>query len=113
MIAAGYASTHEALDEMGDELLTGRGVYPRRTVEVAVDREACVGCGLCGMLAPHVMRMDSAGKAIVLKSSLEGSRADGDFVHQCPTDAIHVTVLDGDERRPSVQMEAISDVEDL
>jgi hypothetical protein len=30
-------------------------------------------------------------------------------VHQCPTDAIHVTVLDGEMRRPSVQFEVVDD----
>jgi ferredoxin len=111
IITAGYTATHETLDRIGDALIGGRGVYPRRTIEVTVDRDACIGCGLCAVLAPHVMRMDSEGKADVLKSPLEWSRAEGDFVHQCPTDAIHVTVVDGDVRRPSVQIEAVEDLD--
>jgi NTE family protein len=111
IIAAGYTATLEILDRVGDALMTGRGVFPRRELEVTVDRAACIGCTLCTVLAPHVMRMDDEGKAEVIRSPQDWSRAEGDFVHQCPTDAIHVTVIDGTERRPSVQMEAVEDAD--
>jgi NTE family protein len=113
IIAAGYTATHEALDRVGEHLLSGRGVYPRRTIDLTVDRDACIGCGLCAVLAPHLLRMDETGKAEVLKSPLDWSRAEGDFVHQCPTDAIHVTVVEGEVRRPSVQLEAVDDPDGL
>ena len=109
IIAAGYAAAHEQLDRIGDQLLTGSGVFPRRTVEVVVDRDACVGCGLCATLAPAWMRMDAEGKAIPVTTPVEWSRADGDFVHQCPTSAIHVMVVEGNVKRPSVQLEAIDE----
>lgn len=112
IIAAGYTSTHELLDAIGDKLMWGRGVYPRRTVDITVDRDACIGCGLCAMLAPSVMLMDAEGKAGVVTSPVEWSRADGDFVHQCPTDAIHVTVIEGEQRRPSVQVEMVDDADE-
>jgi hypothetical protein len=48
----------------------------------------------------------------VINTPLEWSRAEGDFVHQCPTDAIGVTVQDGDVRRPTVQLEAVEDSDD-
>lgn len=109
IIAAGYVAAHDALDRIGDNLRTGRGVYPRHQVELSVDRPACVGCTLCATLAPHVMRMDDDGKAEVREPLLEWSRADGNFVHQCPSEAIHVTVIDGETRRPSVQIEMIDE----
>jgi NTE family protein len=109
IIAAGYAAASDTLDRIGDALLHGRGVYPRRTVELHVDRPSCIGCTLCVTLAPHLLRMDEEGKAEVRESPLEWSRADGDFVHQCPTEAIHVTVIEGDVRRPSVQIELIDE----
>lgn len=111
IIAAGYSATNELLDEIGEQLIYGRGVYPRRSVEITVDREACIGCTLCTMLAPGVMRMTEEGKAEPIRSPIEWARADGDFVHQCPTDAIHVTVIDGATRRPSVQFEVVDDSE--
>jgi NTE family protein len=109
IIAAGYAATLSALDQAGDHLISGRGVLPKRTVEIEVDRDACIGCTLCVVLAPNVMAMDEQQKAIVIASPLEWSRAEGDFVHQCPTDAIHVTVVEGGERHPSVQIESMDE----
>jgi hypothetical protein len=49
------------------------------------------------------MAMDAEGKAYVLESPLEWSRADGDFVHQCPTDAIQVAVLEGNVRTVTME----------
>jgi NTE family protein len=111
IIDAGYAAMIEALDSAGDAWLDDRGVFPRRAVDISIDQEACVGCGLCAVLAPHAVRMES-GKAEVIRSPVEWSRVDGDFVHQCPTEAIHVTVVEGAERRPSVQVEAVDDTDD-
>jgi NTE family protein len=98
MIDAGYAAAHDALDRAGDALVSTGGVHPRRTIELTVDRAKCIGCTLCVTLAPDLMAMDADDKAIVLDSPLEWSRADGDFIHQCPTDAIQVAVIEGNVR---------------
>jgi NTE family protein len=98
MIDAGYAAAHDALDRAGDALWSTGGVHPRRTIELSVVREKCIGCTLCVTLAPDLMEMDAENKARVLQSPLEWSRADGDFIHQCPTDAIEVAVIEGDVR---------------
>jgi NTE family protein len=103
MIDAGYVAMHAALDECGDTLMGGHGVYPRREVELAVDRAKCVGCRLCATLAPALLRMDDEGKAVAVQPTVEWSRADGDFVHRCPTKAITVTVADGDVRRRTME----------
>ena len=102
IIELGYQSAHEALDRAGDSLLASGGVYPLRHLEVSVDRAKCTGCRMCTMLAPDVMAMDADDKAVVLTPEVEWSRADGDFVHQCPTDAINVTVTEGDMRRTTM-----------
>ena len=98
MIDAGYAAAHDALDRAGEALSSAGGVYPRRTIELTVIREKCIGCTLCVTLAPDLMAMDAENKARVLESPLEWSRGDGDFIHQCPTDAIQVTVVEGNVR---------------
>ena len=98
MIDAGYAAAHDSLDRAGDALSSSGGVYPRRTIELSVIREKCIGCTLCATLAPQLMAMDAENKAIVLESPLEWSRADGDFIHQCPTDAIKVELVEGNVR---------------
>lgn len=108
MIELGYIAANDALDRAGASLMLG-GVWPRRVVEVRVDRAACTGCTLCVTLAPQMMTMDQDNKAEVLVSPVEWSRADGDFVHQCPTAAIHVDVVDGVNRRSTLEMPILED----
>jgi len=64
------------------------GVYPRRRFEIDVDRDRCIGCGLCVSLAPSLMGLDAQGKAYVRTKTVDWSPADGDFVGYCPTAAI-------------------------
>jgi NTE family protein len=86
------------LDGVGESLYSTGGVYPRREVEVVVDRERCTGCGMCATLAPTVMRM-ADGKAQAHEGALEWSRADGAFVTECPVQAISVMAVDADGQR--------------
>ncbi len=99
MIDAGYDAACEALDGVGDTLYSAGGVYPRRRVELTVDRARCTGCGICTTLAPDIMQMDGDGKASAISGPLEWSRADGAFVPECPVQAITVEVIDRDGRR--------------
>jgi len=108
IIQLGYESAVETLDRVGTSLLLG-GVWPRRVVEVTVDRAACTGCTLCASLAPHMMTIDRDGKAQVLRSPVEWSRAEGDFVHHCPTNAIHVHAVNGAERHLTMEMPVMED----
>jgi NTE family protein len=99
LIDAGYTAACETLDGVGDALRSSGGVYPRRRVEVIVDRARCTGCGLCVALAPRVMRLSAEGKAEPVDGVLEWSRADGAFVTECPERAITVEVIHDDGRR--------------
>jgi len=109
MIEAGYVAMHDTLDHAGDTLMAAGGVHPRRDVELAIDRVACIGCRVCAALAPDLFRMDDDGKAVVIRSTANWSRADGDFVHQCPTKAIKVTALEGDVRRSTMEWRTVPD----
>lgn len=109
MIELGYLAAHETLDRAGAALLSGGGVWPRRMVDVRVDRAKCIGCTLCATLSPRMMAMDQDGKARVLASPVEWSRADGDFVHQCPTNAIEVQALDGAAPHVTLEMPILED----
>ena len=91
LIAAGYRATLEALAQAEDWLAAPSGIYPRRAVQVEVDRDKCVGCGLCVALAPKLMGLDSSAKAFARTRYADWSPADGDFVGQCPTLAITAT----------------------
>ncbi len=112
MIDAGYDAANDALDRAGDALLASGGVYPRRVLDLTVDRDRCTGCRFCVTLAPDVMMMDSTGKAQPIESRVQWSRADGDFVHQCPVDAIKVQVVDGDERRATMEWKVERDYDE-
>lgn len=98
LIAAGYDAAVSVLDQLGDALLAPSGIFPRRMVSLEVDRERCIGCGLCAALAPRLMALDAAGKAYVTSSPVQWSPSDGDFVQHCPTEAITVQSLDGTRR---------------
>lgn len=99
MIEAGYAAAVAALDGVGETLHSSGGVFPRRTVEVSVDRAACTGCRMCALLKPDVMRMDAEGKAVAVGGPFDWSQADGAFVGACPVQAISVEVIEQDGRR--------------
>ncbi|HEX6536791.1 MAG TPA: patatin-like phospholipase family protein [Gemmatimonadaceae bacterium] len=98
MIDAGHEAAATALDQIGDALLSPSGVYPRRMVSLAVDRDRCIGCGTCVALAPRLMAQHADGKAYVMSSPVLWSPADGEFVQHCPTEAISVQSLDGTRR---------------
>ena len=91
MIDAGYRAAMDALKNYEECFSSGAGVFPRHRVELTVDREKCICCGLCVALAPSLMAQDSTGKAYPLHSRVDWSPADGDFVHHCPTLAIEAT----------------------
>jgi NTE family protein len=94
LLQAGYTAAMEACKYFEECISWGIGVFPRRAMQIAVDREKCIGCTLCTALAPDVMAMDSHGKAFPLTPVVEWSPADGDFVHHCPTYAIEATRLE-------------------
>lgn len=95
LIEAGYQAAMDALSDYKTCLSSASGVFPRRKVEISVDREACVCCGLCVALAPRLMTQDKYGKAHPVTPRVEWSPADGDFVHHCPTLAITVEEMGG------------------
>lgn len=87
-IKEGHRAAHKALEDIDAYYEQSNGVYPRRRFELTVDRDACIGCGLCAALAPSEMAMDAEGKAYPRMRTVDWSPADGDFVGACPTDAI-------------------------
>src|ERR1700704_960968 len=94
LLEAGYTAAIEACKHYEECIAWGIGVFPRRAMEITVDREKCIGCTLCTALAPDVMAMDSKQKAYPITPIVEWSPADGDFVHHCPTFAIEATRLE-------------------
>lgn len=87
-IQEGHRAALKALEDIEAFYDQPGGVFPRRRFEIGVDREKCIGCGLCAALAPSLMGMDNEGKAYTRTRTADWSPADGDFVAQCPTRAI-------------------------
>jgi NTE family protein len=105
LLEAGYTAALEACKHFEECITWGIGVFPRRPMQITVDRQKCIGCTLCAALAPEVMAMDASQKAYPLTPVVEWSPADGDFVHHCPTLAIEATRLDlvtGEEGKKTV-----------
>ncbi len=91
LLEAGYSAAMDAMENYESCLAEPGGVFPRRPVTLAVDREKCVCCGFCVALAPAVMALDKMRKAYPIRPTVQWSPADGDFVHHCPTLAITAT----------------------
>jgi ferredoxin len=57
-----------------------------------VDKDICIGCGLCADICPDVFSMDDDGKAIAADSEIPEDLIDSakDAKGQCPVEAIKV-----------------------
>ena len=99
LLAEGYRATHEALDMLPDGLdsLPPGGLHPLRHVEVKVDQERCVGCGLCAALNPRVFTMDGNGRAAVRMRERTTTPLGDVAVRICPTCAISAETVSSEE----------------
>ena len=95
LIAEGYRAACLALESLAQCLDAAGGVWPRYPVRVSVNRERCIGCGLCVAMAPSMMGLDRHRKAFARAHAVDWSPADGEFVHHCPTLAIEAVREDG------------------
>jgi ferredoxin len=93
-IEEGYRSATRALERFDSYWGNEGCVFPRRRVQLEVDREKCTGCTLCATLAPAIMAMDSKHKAYARTRIVDWSPAEGGFVHECPTYAISARNID-------------------
>ncbi len=50
--------------------------------KVTVDRDACIGDGICASLCPDVFEMDDEGKSKVIKEVI------GEDLHDCVQEAV-------------------------
>lgn len=57
-----------------------------------VDRDACIGCGICESVCPEVFQMDNEGKAkvIVGEISAQAQACTNEAAGSCPVAAISV-----------------------
>lgn len=57
-----------------------------------VDRDACIGCGLCTSICPEVFEMDDEDIAVVRANPVPAGVEDSaqEAADSCPTDAISI-----------------------
>ncbi len=96
LVDEGRRAALEALDDpVGLPPPDASGVYPRTRYMVRVERERCIGCGLCLVHGPPGMfRLDAAGKATVAHPVQTWSAVEAESVRTCPTYAIVVRTAD-------------------
>ncbi len=58
--------------------------------KVSVDRDACIGDGVCESLCPEVFKLDDEGISVVLKPEIDDSLYDcvKQAVESCPAECI-------------------------
>lgn len=60
-------------------------------MKACVDKEACIGCGLCASIASEVFEIEDDGKAGVIGEVTSANEADAkDAEMSCPVAAIKV-----------------------
>ena len=58
-------------------------------MRAVVDKDACIGCGLCASTEPGVFEMDDDGKAVsVADTTEENKESVKSCIEGCPTNAI-------------------------
>lgn len=55
---------------------------------VKIDRDACIGCGVCTTICPEVFELDDEGKAIIVKNANLSLNCVDEAIENCPTTAI-------------------------
>lgn len=57
-----------------------------------VDKDTCIGCGLCQGICPEVFSIDDDGKAVAIAKNIPDSDIDSakDAESQCPVEAITI-----------------------
>lgn len=57
-----------------------------------VDKDTCIGCGMCPSICPDVFEMDDDGKAKVIVSEVPDGKEDEaqDAESSCPVNAISI-----------------------
>ena len=64
-------------------------------MEIKVNKENCIGCGLCVNICPEVFAIDENGKSEVLEGNIEKFKnAIDDSIKSCPVNAIRRSEMD-------------------
>ncbi len=56
--------------------------------KIRVDREKCIGCGLCVSIAEKTFRLDKEGKAEIVTEAVDEEEKVQEAIESCPVGAI-------------------------
>ncbi len=60
-------------------------------MNVEINKEKCIGCGLCSNLCPEVFKMDESKATVKDEANLEENQnCIEEAVNSCPTSAINI-----------------------
>jgi ferredoxin len=64
-----------------------------KTMKAKVDKDTCIGCGLCPSICPEVFHMEDDGKAAAIDGEVPGEAEDSanEAEDSCPVEAISVS----------------------
>jgi len=57
--------------------------------EIIIDRDKCIGCGLCVSLCPECFELDEENKSRAIKQDCQGLKLD-EVAEDCPVQAITI-----------------------
>ncbi len=58
-------------------------------MKVEIDREGCIGCGLCAEICPEVFRIAEDGLSTVIPGAGGSDDKIAEAAESCPVDVIH------------------------
>jgi ferredoxin len=67
-------------------------------LKITIDRDECIGDGLCANEAPETFEMDDDTKAVLLEGSTDSRECILDAGRSCPVDAITIEDKDTGEK---------------
>ena len=59
-------------------------------MKIEIDREGCIGCGLCAEICPEVFRIAEDGLSTVLPGANGSDDKIAEAAENCPVDVIHL-----------------------
>jgi len=67
-------------------------------LKITIDRDECIGDGLCANEAPETFELDDEDKAVLLEGSSDSRDSILEAAKSCPTDAIAIEDRDTGEK---------------